>query len=137
MDDTDMGDDRNMNMEKPPNNCRAAEEELNKLLAIVDVIQASSWEVREARSKLLRQIFKVMYLVDNRMIEAMDFREMKKQNAPRRLQAVKAQVKAARHKDLAHFRQQIIDKVAQLHAQVSMGWDTQAMHEGRQPDMTR
>ena len=82
MDDTDMGDDMNMNMEKPPNNCRAAEEELNKLLAIVDAIQVSSWEVREARSKLLRQIFKVMYLVDNRMIEAMDFREMKKQNAP-------------------------------------------------------
>ena len=120
-----------MHMEKCTSECKLAAGELNILLAIVDAIQASSLEVREARSKLLRQIFKVMYLVDNRMIEAMDFREMKKQNAPRRLQPVKAQVKTARQKDLAHFRQHIIDKVAKLHAQVSMVWDTQAMHEGR------
>ena len=70
------------------------------------------------------------------MMEAMYFREMKKENAQRRLKAVKAQVKTARYKDLARFRQHTRYKVAQLHAQVSMGWDTQAMHEGPQKDMT-
>ena len=39
--------DTDMNMKKRPSECRAADEELNKLLALVDAIQASSWEVRE------------------------------------------------------------------------------------------
>ena len=101
---------------------------MNKLLPIVDAIQASSLEVREARSKLLRQIIREMDRVDSIMIEAMDLREMKKKNAQRMLQAVKAQVKTARH---------IRDNVAQLHAQVNMGWDTQTMQEGYQQDMNR
>ena len=50
-------------------------------------------QVREARSKLLRQIIREMDRVDSIMIEAMDLREMKKKNAQRMLQAVKAQVK--------------------------------------------
>ena len=50
---------------------------MKKLLAIVDAIQASTLEVREARSKLLRQIIRVMDLVDIRMMKAMDLREMK------------------------------------------------------------
>ena len=60
----------------------------------------------------------------------MKFREMKKQNAQKRMQAVKAQVKTAREKELAHFIEHLRNKVALLRAQLSLGWDTQAMHEG-------
>ena len=58
-------------------------------------------EVRETRRKLLR----IMKLVNCRMLEAKDLKELKEQNVQRRLQAVKVQVKTPTYKDLWRFRQ--------------------------------
>ena len=63
---------------------QSADEELNNLLAIVDAIQAVTMEVRETRRKLSRQITRTMNLVDYRMLEARDFKELKKQIGHRR-----------------------------------------------------
>ena len=46
-------------------------------------------------------------------------------------QAVKTKVKTAEFRDLTIFRQHVRDKVSELHAQMNMCWDTQALHEGR------
>ena len=118
-----------MNMENRTSECKSA--------ATVDAIQAVTIEVREARRKLLRQIIRTMNLVNCRMLEAKDFKELKEQNVQRRLKAVKAQVKTSRYSDLGRFRQHIREEISQLHAQISMGWDLQAMHEGCQQVMTR
>ena len=47
-----------MGLEKRHSKCSAENLEFNELLAIVDPSQASTLEVREARSKLLRQIMR-------------------------------------------------------------------------------
>ena len=62
-------------------------------------------EVREARRRLLRQIIRTMKLVNCRMLEAKDLKELKEQNVQRRLQAVNVQVRTSRYKDLRLFRQ--------------------------------
>ena len=53
-------------------------------------------EERKARGRLSKQIIMAMNLVDCRVLEAKDFKELKKQNVQRRLCAVKAQVNTSR-----------------------------------------
>ena len=71
------------------------------------------------------------------MIEIKEFRIMKDQNIQkRRLQAVEAIFQTAEFKDLTIFRQYVRDKVSEPHGQMSVCWDTQALHEGRLQHMT-
>ena len=63
---------------------QSADEELNNPLAIVDAIQAVTMELRETRRKLSRQITRILSLVDYRMLEARDFKELKNHIGHRR-----------------------------------------------------
>ena len=57
--------------------------------------------------------------------------------ASTRLLADEAQVKSEEFNNLMRFRQYVKDRVSQLHALMSVGWDTQAMQECRSQYMTR
>ena len=66
----------------------------------------------------------MMHLVNSKMIEIKEFRIMMEQNIQRRLLADEAQVKSEEFNNLMRFRQYVKDRVSQLHAQMSVGWDT-------------
>ena len=64
----------------------------------------------------MRHLVKVIDLDDNKMLEAMEFRETKKQHAQRRLREVSIEVKTARYRELDDFMEQLVYEVAQLHS---------------------
>ena len=111
--------------------CIAAAKEAIKLLTVVHAVWASTMEAKEARRGLSKQIFIVMHLVNSKMINIKEFGMMKDQHIQTGFQAVKAQIKSADFKDLTLFRQHIRDKVSQFHPKWNVGWDKQALKEGR------
>ena len=68
-------------MEARPSNCRAANEQLIKLLARLDRTQASVAAVKDVKRKIPKLIIKAMETVNGRMNKAMEFKELKKQSS--------------------------------------------------------
>ena len=116
--------------------CSATAKEPNDLLTVVHTVRMSTMEAREATRGMSKQILYIMHPVDSKMIEIKEFGMMKDQHIQKGFKAVKAQIKLSEFKDLMLLRQQVRDKVSHLHAKLSVGWDTQAMQEGRLQYMT-
>ena len=70
-----------MDIESQLSNCRATDEELTELIATIDKTQLGTAKAKEVKSKLAKHIFKVMEMVDVKMSNALEFKELKRQNA--------------------------------------------------------